>query len=262
VQQYDADRYWRDLLSRSFNLQGVGLVGRSITFNRWGYRARQSAVRRILPDAGGARVLDVGSGTGHWISWWHLRGAAEVSGVDLTAVSVEALRREYPGTRFEQADISRSIPIEGPFDLVSAMDVLLHITDDEGYRRAFENLRSVAAPGARLVLLEPVTVGPPRPMAPGAHSRSRSLAELEEALVAGGWKLERWLPSTWLMSNPVEVRPRIVYLALSAWWAGLSVIVRSEVASSILGPLVYGVDQALCRLRWGPSSKVVVARAI
>ena len=104
VEHYDADAYWRDLLSRSFNLQGVGLVGRSIAFNRWGSRARRAAVARTVPGATGLRVLDVGSGTGHWISYWHLQGAASVSGLDLTEVSVATLRSTYPEDAFAHHD--------------------------------------------------------------------------------------------------------------------------------------------------------------
>lgn len=260
--QSDADGYWHDRLSRSFNLQGVGLIGRSLAFNRWGYRARRAALGRLVSDASGARVLDVGSGTGYWIDHWHRLGAAAVSGLDLTELSVDRLRLTFPGDRFERADIRVSIPFEGPFDLISAIDVLLHVTDDDGYRSGLANLREVAAPGARLVLLEPISSGRPRPMAPGADSRTRSLAEVEEALGATGWTLERRFPTTWLLSNPVEVEPRAAYLILSAWWAALRPAYRSELMSSIVCPPIYWVDRLLCQLQWSPSSKAILARAI
>lgn len=262
VAGYEPHSYWRNRLAGSYNLQGVGLLGRSIAFNRWGYRARRAAANRLITDATGTRVLDVGAGTGHWMRWWHDRGASSVSGVDLTQISVDGLRRDFPQDRVELADISESIPFEGPFEIVSAMDVLLHITGDDAYRRALENLRSVTVPGSRLLLVEPINIGAAKSMLPGANSRTRSLAEMEEAFAVAGWKLERWLPATWLMSNPIEIRPRWLNLTLSAWWAALSLVVRSELGGAILGPPVFLLDQVLCRLPWGPSAKVVLARAI
>lgn len=263
VGHYDADRYWRDTLARSFDLQGVGLVNRSLAFNRWGYRGRRAAVTAMTPDVRGLRVLDVGSGTGHWVAYWHSRGAVSVAGLDLTDASVTHLRESFPDDRFERADVSEPLPFEGPFDLVSAMDVLLHVTSDAGFRRALANLRAVVEPGARMVLLEPLTSGPPRPMAPGAHSKTRRMRDVEVYLAEAGWRTAGARSVTWLMSNPVEIRPRLVYAALSVWWGALRPVVRTEAGGRFGGAVVYAADRLLCRLPgWGPSSKVVVAEAV
>lgn len=262
VEGYDPDRYWGDVLDASFDLRGVGLVNRSLAFNRWGYRGRRAAADRAVPDARGLRVLDVGSGTGHWVAYWHARGAASVAGLDLTEVSVRRLRERFPGDRFACVDVSEGVPLEGPFELVSAMDVLLHVTADDRYRRALENLRSVVEPGARLLLLEPLTLGPPRPMAPGAHSRTRRLDDVRRYLDAAGWRLRSTRSVTWLMSNPVEIRPRVVYAALSAYWGALRPLVRTELGGRVCGALLHPPDRLLCHLSWGPSSKIAVAEAV
>ncbi|HYW24228.1 MAG TPA: class I SAM-dependent methyltransferase [Terriglobales bacterium] len=263
VETYDADRYWRDALAGSFDLQGVGLVNRSLSFNRWGYRGRRAAVTAMAPDVRGLRVLDVGSGTGHWIAYWHSRGAASVAGLDLTDVSVTRLRESFPGDRIERADVCDGIPFAGPFDLVSAMDVLLHVTAEDRYRRALAHLRGVVEPGARLILIEPLTSGPARPMAPGAHSKTRRLRDVAGYLAEAGWRLAATRSVTWLMSNPVEVRPRLVYGALTLWWGALRPVVRTEAGGRFGGAVVYAADRLLCRVPgWGPSSKIAVAEAM
>jgi SAM-dependent methyltransferase len=260
--EYEPARYWRELLSTSFNLTGVGLVGKSQAFNNWGYRARRSAARSLVPEACELRVLDVGSGTGHWVAFWHTLGAARVAGVDLTAVSVRNLRQRFPEDRFEEADITNSVPIEGPFELISAMDVLLHVVDEAGFHRALTNLRSVAAAGSRLLILEPLTFGRPRPMAPGAHSRTRSLAEVTSALESSGWRLEKVRPATWLLSNPVEMQPRAGFIGFQLVWSVVSLAARWEPTGQLVGALLYPIDRLLCRLPWGPSSKVALAVAV
>ena len=263
AERYDPDRYWREALGESFDLRGVGLIDRSLAFNRWGYRARRAAAAALAPDVGGRRVLDVGSGTGHWVAYWHARGAASVAGMDLTELSVSRLREAFPGDRFACADVAERVPLEGPFDLISAMDVLLHVTVDDRYRRALANLRGVAGPGGRLLLLEPLTAGPPRPMAPGSHSRTRSLDDVRGHLAAAGWRLTATRSVTWFMSNPVEVRPWPLYAALSASWAAIRPLIRTEAGGQVCGALLYPLDQLLCRLlAWGPSAKVALAEAV
>lgn len=259
---YEPMRYWNELLGESFDLTGVGLVGKSHAFNAWGYRARRNAALSLVGAVSGQSVLDVGSGTGHWVAFWHSLGAGSVTGLDLTPVSVRRLREKFPQDSFVEADVTKRVPADGPFELISAMDVLLHVVDDDGYRHAFRNLRLVARPGSRLLILEPLSTGAPRPMIPGSHSRTRSLAELQSALADSGWRLQSVRPATWLLSNPIEVQPKIAFYALQALWSAISLAARWEPTGQILGAILYPVDRLLCRLPWGPSSKVALAVAV
>ena len=259
---YEPNHYWNQLLGRSFDLTGVGLVGKSHAFNAWGYRARRSAALSMVRDASDQQVLDVGSGTGHWIAFWHSLGARGVTGLDLTPVSVSRLKERFPDDQFVEADITRGVPSAGPYELISAMDVLLHVVDDAGYGKAFKNLRQVAEPGTRLLILEPLTYGAPRAMVPGSHSRTRSLSELQTTLAENGWRLEKVRPATWLLSNPVEVQPGFAFVGLQVLWSATSLAARWEVTGQLVGAALYPLDRLLCRLPWGPSSKVALAVAV
>jgi SAM-dependent methyltransferase len=206
-------------------------------------------------------VLDVGAGTGFWVGVWRGLGAREVCGVDLTEASVARLRERFPAGRFERADVSEAVPVEGPFDVVSAMDVLLHITDEARYARALANLRGVARRGGRLVMLEPVALGRPVGFVPGSHSRARGVGAVREALAGAGWALRTVRPATWLLNSPIEVEPPRLYGLLGLYWRAVSRAARHEAAGEVAGALVYPLDRLLCRTGWGPSSKVVVAEA-
>ena len=158
---FDPKAYWSDRLDRTYTLGGVGWLGLGEVFNRWMYRVRRRnfvrTARHAIGTAGRARVLDVGSGTGFYIERWHEVGAAEVSGADLTDVAVGRLRERFAGDTFTQFDLTGTPPdslVPGHYDAISAIDVLYHIVDDDGYVRAIENLHSLLRPGGMLILTE------------------------------------------------------------------------------------------------------------
>ncbi len=84
-------------------------------------------------------MLDVGSGTGFYVGLWREAGAASIRGSDVSPTAVARLRtRAFPAIRIDRFDLSgaaEDLP-DGPFDLVSAFDVLFHLIDDAAYGRA------------------------------------------------------------------------------------------------------------------------------
>jgi SAM-dependent methyltransferase len=261
MSDYDPEAYWKSLLGQSFTLKSVGNCDLSLAFNRWQYRARRHAVQGAVHDVKGLRVLDVGAGTGYWVGFWHSLGAGSVCGVDLTSESVEKLRTSFPGDQFEVADIVQSVPLQGPFELISAIDVLLHITEDENYRRAARNLRSVARIGTKLVLLEPVTVGPPLTFLEGQSSRARALPLVRKILADSGWRVQACRPALWLMANPIETAPARLTSALRQQWRFISWLTLNEAVGGIVGAALFPLDRLLCSLPWGPTAKILVAEA-
>ena len=145
----------------------------------------RSVAPKVLPaDLRGRRALDVGTFDGFWAFELERRGA------DVVAIDVdEAHDAEWPPHRREElraradalgvelglgfrlasealgsrvrrvvCDV-RSLDVDaigGPVDVVFCGSVLLHLRDPVG---ALERIRSVLAPGGRLIQLEPVLVG-------------------------------------------------------------------------------------------------------
>ncbi|WP_079430948.1 MULTISPECIES: trans-aconitate 2-methyltransferase [Streptomyces] len=100
----------------------------------------------------GARVLDVGSGTGRPTAETLARAGCAVTGIDVSAEMVALARSRVPGARFEQADVrTYAPPGAGGFDAVCAFFPLL-MMDQREVAASLERLASWTAPGGYLVV--------------------------------------------------------------------------------------------------------------
>jgi len=86
----------------------------------------------------GLRLLDLGSGTGHWIDFFReVLLVTEVVGVEITERMAEHLRTKYIGdanVKILETDIAAPElslnAIGGPVDYISAIGIMFHIVDD------------------------------------------------------------------------------------------------------------------------------------
>lgn len=120
----------------------------------WWYRARREVLaaliaREVRPPTG-ARILEVGCGTGHNLHMLATFGAVEAIELDPAARAVAELRLGRPvGT-------ARLPELEGvaqrAFDLVALLDVLEHVEDDQA---SLASLARRLRPGGAILLTVP-----------------------------------------------------------------------------------------------------------
>lgn len=108
------------------------------------------AVRELLGDVDGERVLDAGCGPGHYAAALAEDGA-DVVGVDATEAMVEEARSAFGDVAtFETATVGEALPFaDWGFDAVLCQLVLSHVPE---LQPAFAEFRRVLAPGGRLVV--------------------------------------------------------------------------------------------------------------
>jgi SAM-dependent methyltransferase len=260
VSSFDTRDYWEARLGADWSLQGVGFRRMGRSFNQWAYRLRgerfTSVVEEFLPDIAAARVLDVGSGTGFYVDAWRRMGVGQITGMDITEVAVTRLRTAFPGIQFLHHDISEGLDglLPQAFDIVSSMDVMFHIVDNDRFAAALRHVATLLKPGGHFVWSDFFVHGRE---GVGGHIAWRSLYRVDELLRHAGLEMVARRPLFYWMNEPRDSSRAVLAAWKGLMWLGSS----SDRAGRILGRVFYHVDRELCRRRdEGPSTEIMVCR--
>jgi 2-polyprenyl-3-methyl-5-hydroxy-6-metoxy-1,4-benzoquinol methylase len=117
---------------------------------KW-YVGLMRLVGPLLPRSG--RHLDAGCGHGAFVHMMASRGLTAY-GVDASAWVIEEAQQFAPelADRFAVADVEQSLVFDGPFDLVSSLEVVEHLVDPAA---AIGVMAGALAPGGTLLLSTP-----------------------------------------------------------------------------------------------------------
>ena len=248
--------YW-DALHQRGSLQSVGQSALSDGLNRWLYRTGRRTLTRFTRGIDVRQVFEAGAGTGYWTSYWLSRGAGRVDGCDLVPIAVERLNVRF-GARgsFVVADLGgEALPVSGTYATVTAMNVLLHILDEDAFDRALVNLARLVAPGGSLVIADPVLrVGAP---VLADTSRTRSLDRYAEIARAQGLELVAVAPTTVLGADPIEARSRLERGFSRRWWGAVMRADRHGLGN-FAGVVIYVLDPIALKIGWAPSGKFLL----
>jgi SAM-dependent methyltransferase len=269
---YENDQYWNQRLEREFSLAGVGHTGVGLAFNGWAYQVRRRVLCRTLRQQGlniaGARVLELGFGTGFYLNLWRELGAAHVSGFDITEIAVEAARKRFgaAGWNFARADVGAPLPLNGKagtFDLATAFDVLFHLVEDQNWNGALDNLASALKPGGHALIFDKYQSVENSL----SHVRRRTLKTYCDALAARKLEVLAIHPIFFFMNSPGGLAGpgRLFFkttwsLAKLPYKAG-RYIGLGDVLGGAMGAALYWPELLLGRiLPTGPSTKLLIAR--
>jgi 2-polyprenyl-3-methyl-5-hydroxy-6-metoxy-1,4-benzoquinol methylase len=258
--QFDPVRYWEQRLEARYTLGSTGWLSLGERFNQWSYAVRRPAFTRLaraaLEGKTTPRVLDVGSGTGFYLDVWQRLGVRELAGSDLTSAAVERLKLAFPQVAVRRVDIGAAdvaLPA-GAYDVISIMDVLYHLVDDDRYARALYNLARLLKPDGTLILSENFATEEQR----GEHQVSRTREQIEHSLSTAKLQIVSVQPVFFLMNTPMSSSSQM----LRRWWNLASrLAMRNEAFGWCIGAAAFPVEIALGRLlRDGPSTKMVLCR--
>lgn len=207
------------------------------------------AVRALLPDLAGARVVDLGCGFGAFARWAAEAGAAEVLALDLSERMLARARADTTDARvrFEVRDLETLELPAGSFDLAYSALALHYVPD---LARLARVVRHALRSGGRFVATteHPIFMAPSRPrwvqdegrrvwpldryaeegprvtdwLAPGVRKHHRTLGTTVNTLVDAGFTIRRlieWSPSPdRVAADPAlaEERDRPMFLLIAA----------------------------------------------
>jgi predicted TPR repeat methyltransferase len=213
---------------------------------------------RLQVDWKHSDVLDVGSGTGFWIDAWKALGVHSITGSDVTQVAVDHLQLAHPDSRFTKLDISGSLEAQhpgGPYDIISAFDVLFHITSDARFADAIGNISRLLSPRGYFIFSDNFLHGHG---IRGDHQVSRSLQEISEVVTDAGFQIIRRVPMFILMNAPVDTSAPWPF---KFWRLAMLPVRAVPLLGSIYGALLYPLELQLTRfLRESPTTEMMICR--
>jgi 2-polyprenyl-3-methyl-5-hydroxy-6-metoxy-1,4-benzoquinol methylase len=108
----------------------------------------ERALLRGLSDArvnlSGARVLDVGCGSGYFLHRLHEYGASDCHGIDLLDERIAEARERYPSLGFDVGSATQVPFDDGAFEIVTQFTCLSSIIDNDVRLAAAREMRRVA----------------------------------------------------------------------------------------------------------------------
>lgn len=89
-------------------------------------------------------VLDIGSGTGHWLRFWTGLSTNSVTGIEISEIAFKKLQAKFRGQKNVKVilgDISSYVfRLDRKFDVINAIGVMFHVVDDKLWENAIKNL--------------------------------------------------------------------------------------------------------------------------
>lgn len=254
--------YWEERIAAG-GPRATGYRRKGEAFNRWMYRARVRSLERFLKsyrlNPRGLRVLDAGAGEGEFIRFWRDRGALPVA-LEAAELAVKRLRQTFPEVEIHRADLTAELPVEGQFDVVAAIDVLLHLLDERAFTEALGALAARVTPGGYLLIVDPL---PKRSVPARPHCRLRPVPTYVALIEQTGLDVREILPIFLTLNAPSAISSPLVRIPTYLLWEALTSVSRLEPLGAFLGRTLYGLDGVLLpRCSWGPSSKLLVAQRV
>lgn len=157
----------------------------------WWFRAKKlivlDQISKFLPAKSGAKLLDVGCGSGLMLN--SLAELGSTSGMDMSDEAVKFSQEIFSGT-VKKGSLPDAVPYEiETFDLITALDVIEHIDDDVG---ALRSMRSLLVSGGHAIITVPAYMFLWSKFDEiNHHKRRYVIAELRDKLKSAGFVVER-----------------------------------------------------------------------
>jgi SAM-dependent methyltransferase len=190
------------------------------------------AIRALLPDLAGKRVVDLGCGFGWFARWARENGAASVLGIDLSDKMITRARGGTgdPAIEYRIADLESLALPEATFDLAYSALAFHYIVD---FGRLVRTVQKALRPGAHFVFTieHPIYMAPHRP----------------------GWSADEEGRKSWPVNNYALEGPR------TTDWLAKGVVKQHRTIGTTLNALIDSGFAIRHVEEWSPTAAQVAA---
>lgn len=252
--------YWEKRLNENYGLHGTGYIGLGKKFNYWMYNVRKKVFLKKLTklnlDTKNMDVLDIGSGSGFYISLWIDHGVKSIMGSDITSVSVKNLKKMYPKNDFLEMDISDDvIPITKKFHIISAFDMLFHIVDDDKYSKAIKNIFDMLHPGGFFIFSENFIH---TDSLHNQYQTTRSINDITRVIKNSGFQILERSPMFYFMNTPVDSQD---YFLNKSWQLIKKLVSKGEKYGELVGGMLFPVEILMVSIKKeSPSTEMMICK--
>ncbi|MFU0505143.1 class I SAM-dependent methyltransferase [Pseudaminobacter sp. NGMCC 1.201702] len=211
--------------------EGYSRLGRSLEGLEGA--AEWPALRALLPELRGRRVVDLGCGFGWFCRWAHEQGAAQVLGLDISENMLAQARATSTSTTIDyaKADLERLALPQASFDLAYSSLALHYVMDLAGL---FAVIHRALVPGGSFVFSSehPIYMAPTSP----------------------GWSIDAQGRKSWPVDSYQMEGPRVTD------WLAPGVIKQHRTIGTTLNLLIRCGFAISHVEEWGPTDAQIAAR--
>lgn len=179
------EKFWTNRYGKVKDIRVVGFLQKTPAQNEKEYaeaaKLFRSYVNADLPPAQRGSVLEIGYGLGHYSRLCKELGFRSYTGIDFAAPPGPDLGPTYT---YQKGDAGVPFDLKRKFDLVMAIDVLFHITDEARFEQALQNLKRHAAK----VIYVTGRVKAQRIAAHVLHRDGKRFAKLGKLIAVSRWR--------------------------------------------------------------------------
>lgn len=263
--KYDPAPFW-DKRYELFDITTSGHIDLPYKFNQWMYKLKLRKIRHAAERFIGksniskASVIDLGCGTGVYVKQWQSLNVENLTGVDISNTAVKNLQKQYPGYAFYCDNLSNnessSFSDGNVYDIVTAIGVLVHIIDDNDFKKALENISKLVKPEGVILLTEYLCRDGTQE---SSYMKVRNLSWYKDALNEAGLELVEQSPLYFLMGRPYDTPSTLARILLPPVFKLTRRLIQRS--PQFMGCSLYLIDLLVTGLLTdGPSEELLVCR--
>jgi len=266
-QEYEPKNFWNKRYKK-FDITTSGHIDLPFEFNQWMYKLKLLKIKKAFlkyidkSDIHNTKIVELGCGTGVYIKQWKELGVENLIGIDISSEATNNLMKEHPKYKFYDEDLSSDqIPVicgDKSADVVTAIGVLVHIVDDDEFRKSISNISKIVKNDGIVIITEYLCRNEAQDK---KYMKIRSFSWYKEELLKAGLEMVWQNPLYYFMGRPYDTPTRLSSAILnSIFKVNRRLICRFP---RTMGYLLYMIDKSITPfIVDGPSEELLIFRKI